>query len=287
MEGAVEPMSERNEYLEQTIVALDMALYRIANGRDCDYFDTRDRPSPCNCPVCVARSTLERVKDWRYLGAHQDRVTSGHNPRETKIHAAWKELLDDRKLAMILDQEIVPSARDWYVATSVVRWLATNVGMTVLEAAGFKYQQWEQDTANRELMRRRQDREKEKKSPVPDLDARQARAKRLADAQGEVLWSAIHGAKQPGEPGHIDPAALRDLLCATIATAYLSGAVEEHLKAESKGRIMLIGLTPPQTVASMGTMSRYPRYVRDTIVTWLVWFGPPFAAFVIYAVRAF
>jgi hypothetical protein len=50
----------------------------------------------------------------------------------------------------------VPSARDWYVATSVIQWLATNVGMTVLEAAGFKYAQEEQDAAVQTFKRRQE-----------------------------------------------------------------------------------------------------------------------------------
>jgi hypothetical protein len=41
----------------------------------------------------------------------------------------------------------------------VIQWLATNVGMTVLEGAGFSYQQWEQDMADGELFQRRQERE--------------------------------------------------------------------------------------------------------------------------------
>ena len=53
---------------------------------------------------------------------------------------AWRAQVDDRLLAMILDQEgYTPSPRDWFVATSVVQWLATNVGMNVIERAGFVY----------------------------------------------------------------------------------------------------------------------------------------------------
>lgn len=153
-------MNERNEHLEKTIVALDLALWRIAHARDCDYYDSKDRPQLCDCAVCVAKAVLARTKEWRYVGAMHDRVTNGHNPRETKIHEAWKKLVDDHHLMGILDEKTVPSVRDWYVATSVVRWLATNVGMTVLEAAGYKYQQWEQDTANRELMQRREEQDR-------------------------------------------------------------------------------------------------------------------------------
>lgn len=60
----------------------------------------------------------------------------------------------DHLLALVLKQEESPSARDWFVATSVVQWLATNVGMSVLEAAGFKYQQSDQDEAAAKMQRR-------------------------------------------------------------------------------------------------------------------------------------
>jgi hypothetical protein len=75
----------------------------------------------------------------------------------------------DHLLSQILKDDHIPSARDWYVATSVIQWLATNVGMTVLEAAGFKYQQWEQDSAP-ETFRRRQENEdinKKLREPQP------------------------------------------------------------------------------------------------------------------------
>jgi hypothetical protein len=117
--------------------------------------------------TCVAKAVLARTKEWRYIGAHHDRVTNGHNPREAKIHDAWKKLVGDLELSRILDEKTLPSARDWYVASSIVQWLATNVGMTVIEAAGYKYQQWEQDAADRELMRRRQDREQEAPAAPP------------------------------------------------------------------------------------------------------------------------
>jgi hypothetical protein len=82
------------------------------------------------------------------------------------MHAAWKKLATssgggpDQLLSNILREEKTPSARDWYVATSVIQWLATNVGMTVRVAAGFSYQQWEQDRADGELFRRRQEQAK-------------------------------------------------------------------------------------------------------------------------------
>ena len=153
---------------EQGLRVLDNALWRIAHRGDCDYYGEKNRPTPCGCPRCVALAALEASKNWRFHGALYERTKSGHWPRETKMHAAWMKLASgsgqggrdpDHLLSQILKDDHVPSARDWYVATSVIQWLATNVGMTVLEAAGFKYDQWEQDRADAELFKRRQERE--------------------------------------------------------------------------------------------------------------------------------
>ena len=156
-----------NQDQEQGLRILDNAVWRIAHRGDCDYYDVceSERPKPCDCPRCVAIVALEAAKNWRFHGSHYERTQSGHWPRETKMQTAWMKLASqNRDPDVILSQAILkedraPSARDWYVATSVIQWLATNVGMTVLEAAGFKYQQWEQDMADSELFRRRQERE--------------------------------------------------------------------------------------------------------------------------------
>ena len=151
---------------EQSVRILDNALWRIARRGDCEYYDDeKSRPKPCDCPRCVATAALEAAKNWRFHGSHHERVQSGNWPRETKMQAAWMKLASghgrdsDQLLSQILKDDCVPSVRDWYVATSVIQWLATNVGMTVLEAAGFKYQQWEQDMADGPMFQRRQDRE--------------------------------------------------------------------------------------------------------------------------------
>lgn len=150
---------------EQGLRILDNALWRIAHRGDCEYYDVNDasRPRPCDCPRCVAHAALEAAKNWRFHGALHERTQYGYWPRETKMHAAWMRLATagredpDHLLSQILKDEKTPSARDWYVATSVIQWLATNVGMTVLEAAGFKYQQHEQDRADADTFRRRQE----------------------------------------------------------------------------------------------------------------------------------
>ena len=155
---------------EQGLRILDNALWRIANRGECECYDEASRQKPCDCSRCVAIGALEAAKNWRFHGALYERTQSGHWPRETKMHAAWMKLAGrsgpDHLLSQILkdEDECIPSARDWYVATSIIQWLATNVGMTVLEAAGFKYQQWEQDMADGDLFKRRQEREDEAKS---------------------------------------------------------------------------------------------------------------------------
>lgn len=154
---------------EQGLRILDNALWRIAHCGDCDYYDEQDRPKPCDCSRCSALAALEAAKNWRFHGALFERIHSGHWPREDKMHAAWMKLAtshsggSDHLLSQILKEDPAPSARDWYVATSVIQWLATSVGMTVLERAGFLYQQHEQDRADAELFRRRQEREREEK----------------------------------------------------------------------------------------------------------------------------
>lgn len=152
------------------IALLTAALRRIANGRDCDYIDfPKDRPAPCTCPKCTATAVLEQAAAWRRRGAHHQRVTNGFNPRETAIVEAWSKAVDDRRLAQILDpgapddkQRVFithetlqpPTARDWFVATSVVQWLVTNVGQEVLRNAGWGYTRYDEDRKALDARRR-------------------------------------------------------------------------------------------------------------------------------------
>lgn len=131
------------------IQALRNALKDVANYSDClhDESGHGTGPKDCQCPVHVARRALatEKAIDWRFVSYMDYRRDT--NPRERDIVAAWKAYISkpysagmDGTMSQIIGDE--PSVRDWYVATSIIQWLATNCGMSVLEAAGFKYD-WE------------------------------------------------------------------------------------------------------------------------------------------------
>jgi hypothetical protein len=150
----------RDHDIEQSMGVLLTALRDIATRNDCAYDNDPpdERPRPCPCARCVARQALD-VTDggWRFVGARVYRMET--NARERKIVAAWRKLGDDRMLAQILadatsDIDKVhlepPTPRDWYVATSVIQWLATNVGSSILNEAGWAYQEYDADRAERE-----------------------------------------------------------------------------------------------------------------------------------------
>lgn len=142
--------------------AMQRALRQIANSGDCSYYDEKEKPKPCDCPVCVAKAVLETNTDWRFRGRGFERTAT--NPREQKIVTAWRAYMtggpadrSDFKLAQVLGEadengaRAYPTVRDWFVATTVVQWLATNVGQSILEAAGYKYDQYDQDRRLREF----------------------------------------------------------------------------------------------------------------------------------------
>ncbi len=156
--------SAREMNVEQGMSILIVALRDIVGRNDCDYADApeEDRHHPCPCPRCVAEAALEMSQNWRFKGAHCTRVE--HNPRELAIVQAWAQFMDDRKLGQLLSEAFdpgesvaCPSPRDWFVATSVVQWLATNVGSSILEAAGFKYTRYEEDRKVREARAAKKD----------------------------------------------------------------------------------------------------------------------------------
>ena len=169
-------------HLENAVERLDDFVRELA-GDDCygsdyggDYGGEADK---CDCRPCRAVLVLKEVYDWRFGGSVEQpsrrfegamfrRTETGWNPRETKIHRAWTREMGrqdaDRYLGAILSNDHQsgngssasidwPTARDWYVATSVVQWLATNCGMAVLEGAGFEYMHYAEDRDSIDAMR--------------------------------------------------------------------------------------------------------------------------------------
>jgi hypothetical protein len=133
--------------VELALQSMRHALRDIASN-DCMYHEFGESTTTCTCPVCVAKKALatEDAIDWRFV-SHMD-FRRASMPRERAIVEAWKAYLKrqrggsevDTVMSQIIGDD--PSVRDWYVATSVIQWLATNCGMSVLEAAGWKYD-WE------------------------------------------------------------------------------------------------------------------------------------------------
>lgn len=130
------------------------ALASIAMG-ECWSQDVSDE-SDCTCPVCQARAALKHVGDWRFRGALAHRQDDGLHPAETRMVKAWRAYFDhpvtsaDQRFQQILHDPELSTRRDWYVATSVVQWLATNVGSSVLSAAGYRYTLYAEDRKQRD-----------------------------------------------------------------------------------------------------------------------------------------
>lgn len=135
---------ERSATLDRHLTVLTVALKAIANYGDCIHFDhPDDGEPPCTCPVCVAKAALECESGWRYMGHRYERVTN--MPREAAIVDAWRRYFSgigsgtpDHKLEQIIGSK--PSERDWFIASTIVQWLATNVGQCTLSDAGYHYQ---------------------------------------------------------------------------------------------------------------------------------------------------
>lgn len=143
----------RQDAYHRSFVAMRNALRSILfhNG-DCIRADEPVEPDRlCECPVCIAKAALENEEDWRFMGWNPERRFS--MPRELAMVEAWRHYFKrsagaadgtsapmDKLLAQILgvDADSV-TERDWYVATTVVQWLATNVGQCVLFDAGYDY----------------------------------------------------------------------------------------------------------------------------------------------------
>lgn len=138
------PNYQHEDAVQRKLSIMAMALRQIAQYGDCLHQDhpSPDEP-PCGCPVCVAKTALASEQDWRYISNHANRQAS--NPREAAIIAAWARYFKaigsgspDHKLGQVLGFEEV-TMRDWLVATTVVQWLATNVGQCILSEAGYDY----------------------------------------------------------------------------------------------------------------------------------------------------
>jgi hypothetical protein len=133
------------ERIELALQSMRHALRAIADYGDCLNSEGHRGETDCTCPVCVAKKALktEDAIDWRFV-SHMD-YRRNSMPRERDIVESWKAYLKrkigsggpDITMSAIIGDE--PTPRDWYVATSVIQWLATNCGMSVLDGAGFKY----------------------------------------------------------------------------------------------------------------------------------------------------
>ena len=119
---------------------LDNALWRIARRADCDYLDDeKSRPTPCDCPRCVAIAALDAAKNWRFHGAHHGRIASGAFPREAKMHASWTKLVSggvgqggpDQRLSQILNE----NAQDLVEKTSELARIEKHLGLRLSPAA--------------------------------------------------------------------------------------------------------------------------------------------------------
>lgn len=147
---------DRRDSLHRSFTAMRNTLRSIVyhNG-ECMRADEPESDDPCECPVCLANGALRGEEEWRFMGYRPDRRV--HSPREAAMHAAWMHYFKrsagaangtsgpmDAILAKILfgehgDADEV-TERDWYIATTIVQWLATNVGQCILFDAGYKYE---------------------------------------------------------------------------------------------------------------------------------------------------
>lgn len=145
--------TETIEELRERLNVLESAMKHIIQRSECDRW-SEDSTGICSCIQCEAKHALATTGskyNWRYRGSYHRRIHD--RPREARMIRAVADNLGDGELSNILfgERGSLATARDWYVAISVLQWLATNVGMEVLACAGFKYHFWSED---RELMKR-------------------------------------------------------------------------------------------------------------------------------------
>lgn len=97
----------------------------------------------------------------RRFSAGAGRLESGFSPREQRLLDAFLDAVDDQMLTRIINgftmsrqPLLVAKRRDLWVAASVVQWLATNVGHSVLRQAGWEYTKWDEDRAQVDALHR-------------------------------------------------------------------------------------------------------------------------------------
>lgn len=147
--------ADRGDSLDRSFIAMRNALRSIVfNGGDCARYDEPHPAEPCECAVCIAKAALEGEEEWRFMGHNPMRTKT--MPREAAMIDAWRHYFKhaagkasgnsapmDAILSQILFGSESPNEvtqRDWYVATTIVQWLATHVGQCVLFDAGYVYQ---------------------------------------------------------------------------------------------------------------------------------------------------
>lgn len=148
-------LSDREASIHRTLTGLRNALRSIIfNNGDCSRLG---EPSEelCDCPTCLAKSALAGEEGWRFEGYNPLRRKT--MPRGAAMNDAWRHYFlqaagqangTSAPMDAIMSQILFGSestsevtARDWYVATTIVQWLATNVGQCVLFDAGYRYEE--------------------------------------------------------------------------------------------------------------------------------------------------
>lgn len=139
-------VSDASNPTDADLVLATAVLERLRDSTDC-YGEHDNERGQCGsdsgCPHCMAVHALASMGGWRFLGSLPNRIYDGYHPLEAAHHAAWSKFMGlsgrgaDHTLQQIMHDEHAPTMRDWYVASSIVRWLATNVGRTVLNDAGW------------------------------------------------------------------------------------------------------------------------------------------------------
>lgn len=135
-----------NNRLVERVQRLESGLEFLRDRVSSCIDDGYQSDSPCgHCDYCTVNRLLkpEPYFEWRYRGYMHARIE--HNPRERRIIHAFAERVKDEEFQLIMGTGNPVNARDWLVASTIVQWLATNVGMGVLEQAGFEYKRFEED----------------------------------------------------------------------------------------------------------------------------------------------